>query len=485
MKKLSKFLENIEVIERIGEGDPDVTGVTADSRKVTHGSMFVAVEGTQVDGHSYINSAQKQGAVVVLCQNLPEELIDGTIYIKVSDTAFALGVMASCFYDFPSHSINVVGVTGTNGKTTVATLLYQLAIKLGYKAALFSTVANYINEISYEATHTTPNAIVLQRSLKEMVDAGCEFCFMEVSSHAVDQKRISGLNFKGSIFTNITHDHLDYHKTFDAYLAAKKGFFDNLGKDAFALINSDDRNGSIMVQNCKAVKKTYSLRSASDFKTRVIENLFEGMQLEMNGKEVWTPFIGNFNASNLTAVYGAAILLGWDDPQLLPAISTLKPVMGRFDAVRSPHGVTAVVDYAHTPDALQNVLEALNQIRSKGNELITVVGAGGDRDKGKRPLMAAEAVKSSSRVIFTSDNPRGEEPEAIIEDMMKGVRFEDRIKVITIVNRREAIRTACSVAREGDVILIAGKGHETYQEVKGKRSHFDDKEIVQEYFDQL
>jgi UDP-N-acetylmuramoyl-L-alanyl-D-glutamate--2,6-diaminopimelate ligase len=363
--------------------------------------------------------------------------------------------------------------------------LHRLAGELGYKAGLCSTVANFVDQTAMAATHTTPDALSMQGLLRQMVDAGCDYCFMEVSSHAVVQNRIAGLKFAGGIFTNITHDHLDYHVTFDAYLKAKKAFFDGLEKEAFALVNADDKNGTVMLQNCKAVHKTFSLREMADYRVKVIESLFEGMHLEMNGKELWTPFIGRFNAANLVAVYGAALLLKWDPEEVLTSISKLLPVDGRFETIRSRTGITAVVDYAHTPDALQNVLEALNQIRQSENDLITVVGTGGDRDPYKRPIMAAEAVKSSSKVILTSDNPRSEDPEAIIEQMMEGVAFKERIKVISITNRKEAIRTACSMAKKGDVILVAGKGHETYQEVKGVRSHFDDREIIREFFDQL
>jgi UDP-N-acetylmuramoyl-L-alanyl-D-glutamate--2,6-diaminopimelate ligase len=403
----------------------------------------------------------------------------------VADASLALGWLADFHYDYPSKQLKLVGVTGTNGKTTVATLLHRLAGEMGYKAGLCSTVANFVNQMAIAATHTTPDALTMQGLLRQMVDAGCEYCFMEVSSHSVVQNRIAGLRFAGGIFTNITHDHLDYHVTFDAYLKAKKGFFDGLEKEGFALVNADDKNGAVMLQNCKAVHKTFSLREIADFRVKVIESLFEGMHLEINGKELWTPFIGRFNAANLVAVYGAALLLNWKQDEVLISLSKLLPVDGRFETIRSRTGITAVVDYAHTPDALQNVLEALNQIRQSENDLITVVGAGGDRDPYKRPIMAAEAVKGSTKVILTADNPRSEDPETIIEQMMEGVEFNERIKVISITNRKEAIRTACSMAKKGDVILVAGKGHETYQEVKGVRSHFDDREIIRDFFEQL
>jgi UDP-N-acetylmuramoyl-L-alanyl-D-glutamate--2,6-diaminopimelate ligase len=485
MKQLKEYLKDLDVLEMAGTGNPKIAGLTFDSRQAADGSVFVAMRGTKVDGHHFISKAVASGCKVVVCEELPSETIEEVIYIRVADTARALGWLAACHYDYPSQQLQLVGVTGTNGKTTVATLLYRLAGEMGYKAGLCSTVANFVDKTALAATHTTPDAITLQGLLRQMVDAGCGYCFMEVSSHAVVQNRIAGLRFAGGVFTNITHDHLDYHLTFDAYLKAKKGFFDGLEKDAFALVNADDKNGAVMLQNCKAVHKTFSLREMADYRVRVIESLFEGMHLEINGKELWTPFIGRFNAANLVAVFGAALLLKWDQEKVLIALSKLLPVDGRFETIRSRTGITAVVDYAHTPDALQNVLEALNQIRQPENDLITVVGAGGDRDPFKRPIMAAEAVKSSTKVIFTADNPRSEDPEIIIKQMMEGVDFKDRIKVISITNRREAIRTACSMAKTGDVVLVAGKGHETYQEVRGVRSHFDDREIIREFFDQL
>lgn len=485
MKQLNEYLKDLDVLEMVGTGDPEISALTFDSRQAADGFIFVAMRGTKVDGHTFIPKAIAAGCQVVVCEEIPVETADGVIYIRVADTARSLGWLAACHYDYPSQQLQLVGVTGTNGKTTIVTLLYRLAGELGYKSGLCSTVANFVDKTALAATHTTPDAITLQGLLRQMVDAGCGYCFMEVSSHAVVQNRIAGLRFAGGVFTNITHDHLDYHLTFDAYLKAKKGFFDGLEKDAFALVNADDKNGAVMLQNCKAVHKTFSLREMADYRVRVIESLFEGMHLEINGKELWTPFIGRFNAANLVAVYGAALLLNWDQEEVLTALSKLLPVDGRFETIRSRTGITAVVDYAHTPDALQNVLEALNQIRQPQNDLITVVGTGGDRDPFKRPIMAAEAVKSSTKVILTSDNPRSEDPETIIGQMMEGVDFKDRIKVISITNRREAIRTACSMAKKGDVILVAGKGHETYQEVKGVRSHFDDREIIREFFEQL
>lgn len=485
MKNLDKYISAIKVTGKIGEGNPPVSGIAFDSRLAGPGIIFIATRGTKNDGHTFIDSAIRSGSPVIVCEDMPELKQPDVVYLKVPDSAEALGQLAAVYYDFPAHHLKIVGVTGTNGKTTIATLLYKLALEMGLKAGLCSTVANYINSRRIETSHTTPDALTLHGLMRQMADDGCAYCFMEVSSHAVDQKRIAGLNFTGAIFTNLTHDHLDYHKTFDAYLKAKKTFFDDLGKDAFSVTNLDDKNGLVMTQNCSAQNHTYSLREMADFRIRIIESLFEGMHLEVNGREMWTPFIGRFNASNLAAVYGTAVLLGWNQEEVLVQLSKLNPVDGRFETIRSSNGIAAVVDYAHTPDALKNVLEAINQIRKPGNELITVVGAGGDRDPFKRPIMASEAVKGSTRVILTSDNPRSEEPDAIITQMMEGVQFKDRIKVLAISNRREAIRTACSMAKRGDIILVAGKGHETYQEIKGVKHHFDDREIIKEFFEQL
>jgi UDP-N-acetylmuramoyl-L-alanyl-D-glutamate--2,6-diaminopimelate ligase len=482
--RLSEILKELNVVSTKGTADPVISFVEFDSRKAGEGSLFVAVKGTQTDGHRYIPSVFEAGCRAVICEDMPEDIPEDAVCVQVDDSAGALGMAASAFYGHPSRELKLVGVTGTNGKTTIATLLYEITGLLGEKAGLFSTVQNYIGDKEIPATHTTPDAVSLNRMMRQMADEGCTYCFMEVSSHSVHQKRIAGLEFAGGIFTNITHDHLDYHKTFKAYIEAKKGFFDGLGKEAFALINADDRNGSVMVQNTKAKIYTYSVREMADFKGRIIESMFEGMQINIDGKEVWTPFVGFFNAQNLLAVYGSAVLLGFEREDVLIELSKLKPVSGRFETIRSEDGVTAIVDYAHTPDALKNVIETINRIRSFDKQLITVVGAGGDRDKAKRPVMAAEAVKGSSKVILTSDNPRSEDPELIIRDMMEGVTFKERIKVLSITNREEAIRTACMVARPGDIILIAGKGHETYQEVKGVRTHFDDREIVREIFAQ-
>jgi UDP-N-acetylmuramoyl-L-alanyl-D-glutamate--2,6-diaminopimelate ligase len=483
-KILSDILTGLNIISQKGNADPVISEIIFDSRKAGGDTVFVAQKGTQADGHDYISSVFEAGCKAVVCEVMPENIPEDAVCVKVENSSETLGLMASAFYDYPSSSLKLVGVTGTNGKTTIATLLYELTRLLGHKAGLFSTVTNFIDNEQIAATHTTPDAVTLNKIMKEMVDKGCSYCFMEVSSHAIHQKRIAGLNFAGGIFTNITHDHLDYHKTFKAYIKAKKAFFDNLDKDAFALVNADDKNGMVMVQNTKASVYTYSVREIADFKARIIENMFEGMQLNIDGHEVWSPFVGYFNAQNLLAVYGTTVLLGHNKEDVLVQLSKLKPVDGRFETIRSDEGITAVVDYAHTPDALKNVIDTINSIRSFDRQLITVVGAGGDRDKTKRPLMAAEAVKGSSKVILTSDNPRSEDPEQIIKEMMEGVTFKEKIKVISITNREEAIKTAYMVARPGDIILIAGKGHETYQEVKGVRHHFDDREIIKEIFAQ-
>ncbi|MCU4177116.1 UDP-N-acetylmuramoyl-L-alanyl-D-glutamate--2,6-diaminopimelate ligase [Carboxylicivirga sp. N1Y90] len=482
MVKLSEIIKGLEVIKRINSKDVEIDALVFDSRKVSASSLFVAVPGTVSDGHQFVPQVFDKGCRCVVCEVLPVDYPEDAVVLQVKNSAQALGLMASAFYNHPSSKLKLVGVTGTNGKTTTATLLHSLVSAMGYKAGLFSTVSNYIGQQQIAATHTTPDAVTLNKMMADMVEAGCDYCFMEVSSHALDQKRTEGLNFAGALFTNITHDHLDYHLTFKNYINAKKSFFDSLNKEAFALVNADDKNGAVMLQNCAASKNTFSLRSAGDFKARIIESMFEGMQLDIDGQEVWSQFVGNFNAQNLLAVYGAAVLLGFDKMEVLVAISKLDAVDGRFETIRSKDGKTAIVDYAHTPDALKNVLETINLIRQSQQQLITVVGAGGDRDPMKRPEMAKEAVVASSKVILTSDNPRSEEPDAIIEQMMDGVSFKDRIKVLSIVNRREAIRTACMVAVPGDIILIAGKGHETYQEIKGERHHFDDREIVREVF---
>ena len=424
-----------------------------------------------------------QGAAAILCEDMPAEVAEGVTYVQVSSTEDAVGKVATQFYGDPSRKLKLVGVTGTNGKTTIATLLYNMFRKLGYKCGLLSTVCNYIEEEKIPADHTTPDPIELNALLSRMVDAGCEYAFMECSSHAIAQKRIVGLNFTGGIFTNLTRDHLDYHKTFENYRDAKKAFFDGLPKTAFAITNADDKNGMVMVQNTKAKVKTYSVRSMADFKAKILECHFGGMYLEIDGREVGVQFIGKFNVSNLLAVYGAAVMLGQSPENILIAMSTLKSVSGRLDPVHSPLGYTAIVDYAHTPDALENVLKAIHEVLNGKGHVITVCGAGGNRDKGKRPIMAQEAVKQSDKVIITSDNPRFEDPQDIINDMLAGLTQQQMTKVVSIVDRKEAIRTACMLAQKGDVILVAGKGHEDYQEIKGVKHHFDDKEIIRDIFE--
>ena len=480
--KLQDLLKNIQPVEIAGDVETEVTGVNIDSRKIKDSHLFVAMKGTQVDGHKFIPKAIELGAKSILCEDMPEEKVEGVTYVKVESTEDAVGKVATLFYGDPSKKLKLVGVTGTNGKTTIATLLYNMFRKFGHKCGLLSTVCNYIEDEAIPADHTTPDPIELNRLLAQMVDAGCEYAFMECSSHAIAQKRIGGLKFAGGLFTNLTRDHLDYHKTFENYRDAKKAFFDGLDKDAFAITNADDKNGQIMVQNCKAQVKTYSTRTMADFKAKIIECHFEGMYLDINGKEVGVQFIGKFNVSNLLAVYGAAVMLGKKPEDILLILSTLKSVNGRLEPIHSPEGYTAIVDYAHTPDALENVLNAIHEVLNGKGKVITVCGAGGNRDKGKRPLMAQEAVKQSDKVIITSDNPRFEEPQDIINDMLAGLDQKQMKKVVSIVDRREAIRTACMLAEKGDVILIAGKGHEDYQEIKGVKHHFDDKEVVKEIF---
>ena len=481
--KLSELLKNVKPLCIIGSEDVDITGVNIDSRKIEKGHLFVAMKGTQTDGHKFIPKALELGATAVLCEDLPEEKADGVTYVQVDSTESAVGPVATVFFGEPSTKLKLVGVTGTNGKTTIATLLYNMFRKFGHKCGLLSTVCNYIEDEAIPADHTTPDPIELNRLLHQMVEAGCEYAFMECSSHAIAQQRIGGLKFTGGLFTNLTRDHLDYHKTFENYRDAKKAFFDGLSKDAFAITNADDKNGSVMVQNCKAKVKTYSTRTMADFRARIIECHFEGMYLEIDGREVGVQFIGKFNVSNLLAVYGAAIMLGKKPEDILVILSTLKSVAGRLEPIRSKEGVTAIVDYAHTPDALENVLNAIHEVfEGKSGQIITVCGAGGNRDKGKRPLMAQEAAKQSDRVIITSDNPRFEEPQDIINDMLAGLNAQQMKKTISITDRKEAIRTACMMAQKGDVILIAGKGHEDYQEIKGAKHHFDDREVVREIF---
>ncbi|MFC2151271.1 UDP-N-acetylmuramoyl-L-alanyl-D-glutamate--2,6-diaminopimelate ligase [Bacteroidota bacterium] len=485
MKVLSDILKSVNTIKVIGQTELSVVDIVFDSRKVKDNCLFVAVKGTQVDGHDFINIAIEKGAKAIICELIPENKPEEILFIQVENSAEVLGTIASAFYDYPSSKLKLVGVTGTNGKTTIVTLLYNLVRKLGYKVGLLSTVRNYIDNKTIEATHTTPDAVQINKLMKQMVDSGCEYCFMEVSSHAIDQKRIVGLDFEGAIFTNITHDHLDYHKTFKEYIDAKKKFFDDLKPQSFALINTDDKNGSIMVQNTKASVKSYAVKSAADFKAKIIESHFEGSLLNINNIDVWTYFVGRFNAYNILAGYACASLLGFDQNEVLTALSNMKPVEGRFETMRSQNGITAIVDYAHTPDALLNVLNAINQIRSDNQELITIVGAGGDRDRAKRPDMAKIAAINSDKVILTSDNPRSEDPNIIIEDMKVGVDADNKKKVVSIIDRKEGIRTACLLAKKGDIILIAGKGHETYQEIKGVKHHFDDREVIKQIFNEL
>ena len=481
--KLSELLKSVSILQIVGPAETEITGVNIDSRKIEKGHLFVAIKGTQTDGHKFIAKAIELGATAILCEDMPEEKIESVSYLQVASTEDVVGQVATNFYGNPSKKLKLVGVTGTNGKTTIATLLYNMFRKFGHRCGLLSTVCNYIEDEAIAADHTTPDPIELNHLLHSMVEAGCEYAFMECSSHAIAQKRIGGLTFAGGIFTNLTRDHLDYHKTFENYRNAKKAFFDGLPKEAFAITNADDKNGSVMVQNCKANIKTYSIRQMADFRAHIIECHFEGMYLEINGREVGVQFIGKFNVSNLLAVYGAAVMLGKNPEDVLVVMSTLKSVAGRLEPIRSKDGITAVVDYAHTPDALENVLNAIHEVlEGKEGHVITVCGAGGNRDKGKRPLMAQEAVKQSDRVIITSDNPRFEEPQDIINDMLAGLTPQQMKKVVSIVDRKEAIRTACMMAQKGDVILIAGKGHEDYQEIKGVKHHFDDREVVRDIF---
>ncbi|MCI6839431.1 MAG: UDP-N-acetylmuramoyl-L-alanyl-D-glutamate--2,6-diaminopimelate ligase [Prevotella sp.] len=479
---LTDLIKNVNPVNVAGPTDIEITGINIDSRRIKDGHLFVAMRGTQVDGHKFIPKAVELGAKAVLCEDMPEQKADGVTYVQVASTEDAVGKAATAFYGDPSRKLRLVGVTGTNGKTTIATLLYNMFTKLGHKCGLLSTVCNYIVDEKVPADHTTPDPIELNELLARMVEAGCEYAFMECSSHAIAQKRIGGLHFTGGIFTNLTRDHLDYHKTFENYRDAKKAFFDSLPKSAFAITNADDKNGMVMVQNCKANIKTYSTRTVADFKGRIIECHFEGMYLDIDGHEVGVNFIGKFNVSNLLAVYGAAVMLGQQPEDILVTLSTLHSVNGRLEPIHSPEGYTAVIDYAHTPDALENVLNAIHDVLGGKGHVITVCGAGGNRDKGKRPLMAQEAVKQSDKVIITSDNPRFEEPQDIINDMLAGLNAQQMRKVLTIVDRKEAIRTACMMAQKGDVVLIAGKGHEDYQDIKGVKHHFDDHEVVRECF---
>jgi UDP-N-acetylmuramoyl-L-alanyl-D-glutamate--2,6-diaminopimelate ligase len=483
VKILADIVSKIPVISVVGNLNVPIKSICFDSRKTAPGCLFFAIRGTSSDGHDYIPDVVKRGVSAIVCEKMPDVVRHGITYIIVGSSSEALGLISHEFYDSPSNHLTLVGVTGTNGKTTTVTLLYHLFRTLGYKTGLISTVAYYVNDEKSEASHTTPDPVQLNKLLQQMVKKGCRYCFMEVSSHSVVQNRIAGLHFAGGIFTNLTHDHLDFHRTFAEYLKAKKTFFDHLPSSAFSLVNKDDRNGLVMTQNTRSEVKTYALKNMADFRCRIVEKHFDGMLLQVDGKEVWVRFIGEFNAYNLLAVYATAMLLGRETQEVLTILSTLSPVDGRFEFIRSEKGITAIVDYAHTPDALENVLRAIHDILSDpAKQVITVVGAGGDRDKTKRPEMAKIAADNSTRVILTSDNPRSEEPESIINDMLAGLDAEDRIKTITITDRREAIRAACMMATPGDVILVAGKGHETYQIIKGVKSHFDDREIVREVF---
>lgn len=485
MKQLKELLYKTGIEKIIGNTDIPICNISFDSRKINNESLFIAVNGISVDGHSFIESVVQSGVRAVVCESIPDHVKQGITYVKVKDSREALAYIASNFYDNPSSKLKLVGVTGTNGKTTTVSLLHQLFIELGYHVGLLSTVCNKINNELFPATHTTPDPIQLNALLQKMVASHCTYCFMEVSSHAVDQHRITGLDFAGGIFSNITHDHLDYHKTFEAYLTAKKKFFDKLGSHAFALSNVDDKNGHVMLQNTKASRHTYSLNSSSDFKAKIIENRITGLQLNIEGFDVWFKLVGRFNAYNLLAIYAAAVLLDAEKMEVLKILSRLEAVDGRFDVVKSASGVVAIIDYAHTPDALSNVLSTIISVRDEDENIITVVGCGGDRDNKKRPIMASIACKNSSKVILTSDNPRSEDPEKIIQEMLQGVDILSAKKVLNVMNRKEAIKTACMLANPGDIILIAGKGHEKYQEIKGVKYPFDDKQIVKEIFEQL
>ncbi|MBO4666176.1 MAG: UDP-N-acetylmuramoyl-L-alanyl-D-glutamate--2,6-diaminopimelate ligase [Paludibacteraceae bacterium] len=476
--KLNELLKVIEPLQVVGSSDVEISGIQFDSRKVEAGNMFVAQVGTAVDGHQFINGCVAKGAVAVLLSNpafLPAEA-NGVCYVLVANTDKALGLVASRWFDEPSKKMKLVGVTGTNGKTTIATLLYKLVRASGHKAGLLSTVVNYVDDEAVPATHTTPDALELNGLLARMVDAGCEYAFMEVSSHAIAQERIAGLDFDGALFTNLTRDHIDYHKTLDNYRDTKKRLFDGLKREAFAVTNKDDKNGLVMTQNTKAKVYTYSVRAMADYRAQILEEGFEGMLLQIDGQEVFVPLVGRFNVSNLLCIYAAALNLGFEKTEVLRILSTLKPVNGRFETIRSPQGWTAIVDYAHTPDAVDNVIETINEIR-KG-KLITVVGCGGNRDKGKRPMMAQIAKQGSDQLILTSDNPRDEEPEAILQDMAAGLTEEELRQTLIIIDRESAIKTACTIAKAGDVILVAGKGHEDYQIIKGVKHHFDDHEVI-------
>lgn len=480
-QELSHIIPSLLITKKHGDLGVEIKGIEIDSRQVGDGVLFAAIKGTQVDGHQFIDTAIKNGAVAILCENLPENLSPGVVYLETLDCAETMGKMASEFYENPSQNLVVIGITGTNGKTSTATLLKNAVSHMGHKAGLISTVQIEIDQEIIPATHTTPDAVSIQRILAQMVDAECEYVFMEVSSHAIDQKRIAGIDFRGAVFTNITHDHLDYHKTFDQYLKAKKALFDSLPAKAFALVNVDDKNGKVMVQNSKAQKFTYSLRAMAAYKTKILEQDFTSMLLELNGKEVYTPISGTFNAYNITAVYGTLEQLGFTTEEILIAISQSKGAEGRLEWIKNQKNQVGIVDYAHTPDALENVLKSIKQINTSNGAIITVVGCGGDRDREKRPKMAQIASELSDRVILTSDNPRSEDPEAIISEMETGIPLHKKLSVLSITDRKNAIKTACSLSQEGDLILVAGKGHEKYQDIKGEKRPFDDKAVLREF----
>lgn len=485
MIELKNILYKVTLDAVVGDTSVSINNIQFDSRKIVSGDVFVAIKGTKVDGHDYIEQVIEKGANTIICENIPKITIEGVTYVKVDNTSKALAIMASNYYGVPSENLRLVGVTGTNGKTTIATLLYQLFKKAGYKVGLLSTVKIFVDQKEYKATHTTPDSLTINKYLSEMNNEGVEFCFMEVSSHGIHQSRTEGLCFEGAIFTNLTHDHLDYHETFAEYRDVKKSFFDNLPKSAFSLVNIDDKNGSVMLQNTVSKKYTYALKSYADYRAQILENQLNGLFLKINDNEVWTKLIGNFNAYNLLAIYGTADLLGLESVEVLRLMSELDSVSGRFQYLISEEKITAIVDYAHTPDALKNVLETVNSIRTKNEKLITVVGCGGDRDKTKRPIMAHIASALSDKVIFTSDNPRTENPEQIIKDMEMGVQPQNFKKTMSIVDRNQAIKTACQLANANDIILIAGKGHETYQEINGVKTNFDDYKKVEEFLKKL
>ena len=485
MSQLKDILYKVAIESVHGSTDLTIEKIEFDSRKVSNNDVFVAIKGTLSDGHQFIDKAISLGASVIVCEVLPTTLLENCTYVKVQNSNQALAFLSANYYDNPSEKLKLVGITGTNGKTTIASLLYQMFKKAGYKVGLLSTVKIMVDEVEYKATHTTPDSLTINKYLDEMVAVGCEFCFMEVSSHGIHQKRTESLHFEGGVFTNLSHDHLDYHETFAEYRDVKKSFFDGLPKSAFAITNVDDKNGEVMFQNTAARKKTYALKTYADFKAQILENQLTGLVLKINNEEVWTKLIGSFNAYNILAIYGVALELGIESTEALRLLSELESVSGRFQFVVSATKITAIVDYAHTPDALENVLKTIENIRTKNEQLFTIVGCGGDRDKTKRPIMANIAASFSDKAIFTSDNPRTENPQTIIDEMEAGVEAQNYKKTVAILDRKQAIKTACQMANSGDIILIAGKGHETYQEINGVRQDFDDMQIVQEILKQL